>query len=48
VAIEERRAGSVAGLRAALGELERPGDVRPPLDAVVLVGHSIGAIMAAP
>jgi pimeloyl-ACP methyl ester carboxylesterase len=47
VSLQERRAGSVAGLRAALRELARPGHVRPRLDAVVLVGHSIGAIMAA-
>jgi hypothetical protein len=47
VSLEERRAGSVAGLRAALRELERPGHVRPQRNAVVLVGHSIGAIMSA-
>jgi hypothetical protein len=47
VSLQERRAGTVAGLRTALRELGRPGHVRPQLDAVVLVGHSIGAIMAA-
>jgi hypothetical protein len=44
---QERRAGTVAGLRAALRELTRPGHIRPRLDAIVLVGHSIGAVMAA-
>jgi pimeloyl-ACP methyl ester carboxylesterase len=47
VSLQQRRAGTVAGLRAALRELTRPGHVRPQLDAVVLVGHSIGAVMAA-
>jgi hypothetical protein len=47
VSLQERRAGTVAGLRAALRELTRPGHLRPRLDAVVLVGHSIGAVMAA-
>jgi pimeloyl-ACP methyl ester carboxylesterase len=47
VSLRDRRAGTVAGLRAALGELTRPGHVRPQLDAVVMVGHSIGAVMAA-
>ena len=47
VSLQQRRAGTVAGLREALRELTRPGHVRPQLDAVVLVGHSIGAVMAA-
>ena len=46
ISLQQRRAGPVAGLRAALRELARPGHVRPRLDPVVLVGHSIGAIMA--
>jgi pimeloyl-ACP methyl ester carboxylesterase len=46
VSLQQRRRGSVAGLRAALAELARPGHVRPRLDTIV-VGHSIGAIMAA-
>lgn len=47
VSLQQRRAGPVAGLRAALGELARPGHVRPRRDAIVAVGHSIGAVMAA-
>jgi alpha-beta hydrolase superfamily lysophospholipase len=47
VSLQERRVGSAAGLRAALRLLTRPGHARPQLDAVVLVGHSIGAIIAA-
>jgi dienelactone hydrolase len=47
ISLAQRRAGLVAGLRAALRELARPGHVRPQLDAIVVVGHSIGAVMAA-
>ena len=47
VGLQQRRGGPVAGLRAALAELDRPGHVRPRLDAMVVVGHSIGAVMAA-
>ena len=47
IGLRERRAGSVTGLRAALRELCRSGHVRPQPGAVVLVGHSIGAVMAA-
>ena len=47
IGLQQRRGGPVAGLRAALAELDRPGHVRPRLDAMVVVGHSIGAVMAA-
>src|SRR6266536_2243435 len=42
-----RRKGPVAGLRAAVRELARPGHVKPEWDHLVLVGHSIGGSMAA-
>jgi pimeloyl-ACP methyl ester carboxylesterase len=47
IGLGERRAGAVAGLRAALRQLRRPGHVPPQPGGVVLVGHSIGAVMAA-
>jgi alpha-beta hydrolase superfamily lysophospholipase len=47
VSVDERRGGAAAGLRAALRELARPGHVRPRPDSLVVVGHSIGAVMAA-
>jgi hypothetical protein len=47
VDITERRKGPVAGLRAAVGVLARPGHVRPQWDQLVLVGHSVGGNMTA-
>ena len=47
VGLRERRAGLVDGLRAALQTLDRPGHVRPQPGNLVVVGHSIGAVMAA-
>ncbi|BAS28253.1 alpha/beta hydrolase fold domain-containing protein [Limnochorda pilosa] len=38
---------AAAATEAALQELARPGHVRPDLDRVVFVGHSLGAVMAA-
>jgi hypothetical protein len=43
----ERRKGPVAGLRAAMRALARPGHVMPRWDRLTLVGHSVGANMAA-
>jgi len=43
----ERRKGPVAGLRAAVRALARPGHVTPQWDHLVLVGHSVGGNMAA-
>jgi alpha/beta hydrolase fold len=45
--LAERRAGPLAGLRAAVRELARPGHVKPEWDHLVLVGHSVGGNMAA-
>ncbi len=45
--VNERRKGPLAGLRAAVRELARPGHVKPQWDHLVLVGHSIGGSMAA-
>lgn len=45
--LAERRKGPLAGLRAAVRELRGPGHVRPRWDRLVLVGHSVGANMAA-
>lgn len=47
VGLSERRKGPLAGLRAALRALAQPGHVRPRWDRLVLVGHSVGANMAA-
>jgi alpha/beta hydrolase fold len=47
VDLAERRAGPVAGLRAAMRELARPGHVTPQWDHLLLVGHSVGGNMAA-
>jgi hypothetical protein len=47
VDVTERRKGPLAGLRAAVRELARPGHVRPRWDQLVLVGHSVGGNMAA-
>jgi hypothetical protein len=47
VSLQERRADALAGLRAALRELARPGHVTPRWDRLVLVGHSVGGNMAA-
>jgi hypothetical protein len=47
VGLGERRKGPVAGLRAAMRALTRPGHVRPRWDRLALVGHSVGANMAA-
>lgn len=47
VDLAERRKGPLAGLRAAVRELQRPGHVRPRWDHLVLVGHSVGGNMAA-
>jgi dienelactone hydrolase len=47
VEVTERRMGPLAGLRAAVGALARPGHVRPRWDHLVLVGHSVGGNMAA-
>jgi len=47
VGLDERRKGPVAGLRAAVRALARPGHVRPEWDHLVLVGHSVGGNMAA-
>jgi hypothetical protein len=47
VDLTERRAGPVAGLRAAVRELARPGHVTPQWDHLLLVGHSVGGNMAA-
>ena len=47
VDLTERRRGPVAGLRAAVGELARPGHVKPEWDHLVLVGQSVGGNMAA-
>jgi hypothetical protein len=45
--LAERRKGPVAGLRAAVRALARPGHVTPEWDQLVLVGHSVGANMSA-
>jgi hypothetical protein len=45
--VSERRRGPVAGLRAAMRVLARPGHVTPRRDQLVLVGHSVGGNMAA-
>jgi len=45
--VTQRRKGPVAGLRAAMRALARPGHVTPRWDQLVLVGHSVGANMAA-
>jgi hypothetical protein len=42
-----RRQATVAGLRAAMRALARPGHVTPQWDRLVLVGHSVGGNMAA-
>ncbi len=47
VDLTERRKGPVAGLRAAVRALARPGHVSPQWDQLVLVGHSVGGNMAA-
>ncbi len=47
VGLSERRKGPLAGLRAAVRALARPGHVRPKWDQLVLVGHSVGGNMAA-
>jgi alpha/beta hydrolase fold len=47
VGLAERRRGPVAGLRAAMRALTRPGHVTPRWDQLVLVGHSVGGNMAA-
>ena len=47
VDLGERRKGPVAGLRAAVRALARPGHVTPEWDQLVLVGHSVGGNMAA-
>jgi dienelactone hydrolase len=47
VNLTERRKGPLAGLRAAMQALARPGHVRPQWDQLVLVGHSVGGNMAA-
>jgi predicted esterase len=47
VELSERRKGPLAGLRAAVRALARPGHVRPQWDHLVLVGHSVGGNMAA-
>jgi len=47
VDLTARREGPVAGLRAAVRELARPGHVKPEWDHLVLVGHSVGGNMAA-
>ena len=47
ISLAERRKGPVAGLRAAVRALARPGHVTPEWDRLVLVGHSVGANMAA-
>lgn len=47
VDVTERRKGPVAGLRAAVRALARPGHVTPQWDHLVLVGHSVGGNMAA-
>jgi hypothetical protein len=47
VDLTERRKGPVAGLRAAMRALARPGHVIPKWDQLVLVGHSVGGNMAA-
>lgn len=38
-------AASLAAVKAAFAELERPGHVRPDLDRVAAVGHSYGGVM---
>jgi dienelactone hydrolase len=43
----QRRKGPLAGLRAAMRELARPGHVTPQWDHLVLVGHSVGGNMSA-
>jgi dienelactone hydrolase len=45
--LAERRKGPLAGLRAVVRELKRPGHVTPQWDRLVLVGHSVGGNMAA-
>jgi dienelactone hydrolase len=45
--VSQRRKGPVAGLRAAMRALARPGHVRPQWGDLVLVGHSIGGTMTA-
>jgi dienelactone hydrolase len=47
VDLTQRRKGPLAGLRAAVAALARPGHVRPRWDRLVLVGHSVGGNMAA-
>jgi dienelactone hydrolase len=47
VNLTERRKGPLAGLRAAMRALARPGHVTPRWDQLVLVGHSVGGNMAA-
>jgi hypothetical protein len=47
VGVTERRKGPLAGLRAAMRALARPGHVRPRWNQLVLVGHSVGGNMAA-
>jgi dienelactone hydrolase len=47
VDLAERRRGPLAGLRAAMRALARPGHVTPRWDRLVLVGHSVGGNMAA-
>jgi hypothetical protein len=45
--LTERRKGPLAGLRAAVQALARPGHVTARWDQLVLVGHSVGGNMAA-
>ncbi len=46
VDLTQRRKGPLAGLRAAMSELAKPGHVHPRWDWLVLVGHSVGGDMA--
>ena len=47
VDLTERRKGPLAGLRAAMRALARPGHVEPQWNRLVLVGQSVGGNMAA-
>ena len=47
VGFEAFQANALAGVRAALAELEAGGGPRPDLSRVAVVGHSLGGVLAA-